>query len=272
MKSTACIGRLRCVVIGSDPLEDLTAMQMCERFGDVGFSFWHKLLIDLATTESLTIDCGCDRTRILFTMRMRMLDRLPEMYDMLDYLADINGIDRDLWQARKVIASPLLIAQAKRLYRSYRDGYRDLRSNWYELALRMKIEKELQDLPEIEKQLSIYKSLFVKWCAKRMTDYEISVQDAYDWFNQAIMSKRLYGVDYNQWKKVREKIFKRDDWTCKYCGKRGGILEVDHIIPISKNGTNHLSNLTTACRSCNRQKRDKTISEFNKWKEARREQ
>lgn len=61
-------------------------------------------------------------------------------------------------------------------------------------------------------------------------------------------------------------VFKRDNYTCKYCGRKGGILEVDHIIPFSKGGSNDLINLATSCRRCNRQKKDKDINEFLKWK------
>ncbi len=38
-------------------------------------------------------------------------------------------------------------------------------------------------------------------------------------------------LKYKFWRKT---IFERDDYTCVWCGKRGGILHVDHIIPFSK--------------------------------------
>lgn len=59
-------------------------------------------------------------------------------------------------------------------------------------------------------------------------------------------------------KKLRFDIFKRDGFTCQYCGRNPPlvILEVDHIIPVSKKGTNNIDNLTTACFYCNRGKRD----------------
>ena len=39
------------------------------------------------------------------------------------------------------------------------------------------------------------------------------------------------------------------------------ILEVDHIKPVSKGGTNEIINLVTSCRDCNRGKSDKTLSD-----------
>ena len=53
-------------------------------------------------------------------------------------------------------------------------------------------------------------------------------------------------------------VFKRDEFTCVMCGRSGrGIkLEVDHKIPVSKDGTDKLDNLQTLCFECNRGKRD----------------
>ena len=66
------------------------------------------------------------------------------------------------------------------------------------------------------------------------------------------------------WRVIRERIFVRDDYTCQYCGERGGRLECDHIFPVSRGGGHEDENLTTACRECNRSKRAKTVAE---WKE-----
>jgi 5-methylcytosine-specific restriction endonuclease McrA len=57
-------------------------------------------------------------------------------------------------------------------------------------------------------------------------------------------------------KKTRFEVFKRDDFTCQYCGKTPPevILEVDHINPKSKGGTGDINNLITACFDCNRGK------------------
>jgi hypothetical protein len=67
------------------------------------------------------------------------------------------------------------------------------------------------------------------------------------------------------WEKVRNSIFKRDHYTCQYCGATGCDLECDHVVPISRGGGNEDSNLTTACYSCNRSKAAKPVS---KWKDA----
>lgn len=57
-------------------------------------------------------------------------------------------------------------------------------------------------------------------------------------------------------KKARFEVFKRDGFVCQYCGNHppSVILEVDHIEPVSKGGTNLIDNLVTACFDCNRGK------------------
>jgi hypothetical protein len=52
------------------------------------------------------------------------------------------------------------------------------------------------------------------------------------------------------------RVMKRDKFTCVYCGKNGSEveLEIDHIIPVAKGGSNHMSNLQTMCAWCNRSK------------------
>lgn len=66
----------------------------------------------------------------------------------------------------------------------------------------------------------------------------------------------------NEWKIIRLEIFKRDNYTCQYCGIRGGKLECDHIIPVSRDGKNNYKNLNTSCFKCNRSKRAKLLYEW----------
>jgi len=57
-------------------------------------------------------------------------------------------------------------------------------------------------------------------------------------------------------KKLRFEVFKRDNFTCQYCSAKPPKvpLEIDHIIPVIKGGTNDDYNLITACFDCNRGK------------------
>ncbi len=80
-------------------------------------------------------------------------------------------------------------------------------------------------------------------------------------------SKRLEKRDVKYLIKLRKEIYIRDNYTCNYCKTTGGRLEIDHIVPYSKGGSNDINNLTTACRKCNRQKKDKSVEEFLIWKQ-----
>ena len=55
---------------------------------------------------------------------------------------------------------------------------------------------------------------------------------------------------------LRHEVFKRDNYKCVECGatNKETTLEIDHIIPVAKGGTNDINNLQTLCRECNRAK------------------
>lgn len=64
-------------------------------------------------------------------------------------------------------------------------------------------------------------------------------------------------------KSVRFEVFKRDNFTCQYCGAKAPdvVLHVDHINPVSKGGDNEIINLVTACLPCNLGKSDRLLSD-----------
>lgn len=61
---------------------------------------------------------------------------------------------------------------------------------------------------------------------------------------------------------VRFQVFKRDEFTCTYCGRKSPEveLEADHKIPRSKGGTDDPENLVTSCTDCNRGKGSQKLS------------
>jgi hypothetical protein len=65
-------------------------------------------------------------------------------------------------------------------------------------------------------------------------------------------------------KKLRFEVFKRDSFTCQYCGSHPPqvVLEVDHITPVSAGGENDMDNLVTSCFDCNRGKSDRNLSDI----------
>ncbi len=63
-------------------------------------------------------------------------------------------------------------------------------------------------------------------------------------------------------KKLRFEILKRDGFTCRYCGRRPPevILNVDHVLAVSKGGGDEPINLIASCWECNSGKSDADIS------------
>lgn len=61
---------------------------------------------------------------------------------------------------------------------------------------------------------------------------------------------------------VRYAVLKRDGNQCVKCGAsprkdKPVVLEVDHIIPVSRSGSREIDNLQTLCRACNQGKKDR---------------
>ena len=85
-------------------------------------------------------------------------------------------------------------------------------------------------------------------------DNEVEMQRIY-----TIVKKKLRKNIISNTKRFQ--VLKRDNFKCQYCGKtaKETTLEVDHIIPKSKGGSDELDNLITSCIECNRGKRDKSL-------------
>jgi len=65
------------------------------------------------------------------------------------------------------------------------------------------------------------------------------------------------------WENVKMYVRARDKYTCQYCGAvRPPHLEVDHVVPRSRGGTDRSNNLVAACHECNRRKGNQTATEF----------
>ena len=64
-------------------------------------------------------------------------------------------------------------------------------------------------------------------------------------------------------KKIRFEIFKRDSFTCQYCGQEAPkvVLNVDHINPVKNGGDNNILNLITSCFECNNGKRARLLED-----------
>lgn len=64
-------------------------------------------------------------------------------------------------------------------------------------------------------------------------------------------------------KLTKREIFRRDAYTCQYCGTKSGRLTLDHVIPRHLGGQHTWDNLVTACASCNLRKGGRSPKQAN---------
>ncbi|WP_205664683.1 RNA-guided endonuclease IscB [Ammonifex thiophilus] len=83
---------------------------------------------------------------------------------------------------------------------------------------------------------------------------------------QKFQHPEISGIEYQQGElsgyEVREYLLEKYGRRCAYCGKEDVPLEVDHVVPKSRGGTDRVSNLTLACRECNRAKGNRLLQEW----------
>ena len=64
-------------------------------------------------------------------------------------------------------------------------------------------------------------------------------------------------------KLTRREIFRRDGYTCQYCGKHTLDLTIDHVIPRHLGGPHIWTNVVAACSSCNHRKGGRSLDDSN---------
>lgn len=83
---------------------------------------------------------------------------------------------------------------------------------------------------------------------------------------QRMENAEISGVEYQQGElqgyEVREYLLEKFNRQCIYCGAKDLPLEIEHIHPRSRGGSNRVSNLTLACHSCNQAKGSQDAQDF----------
>ena len=87
---------------------------------------------------------------------------------------------------------------------------------------------------------------------------------------QILENAEIRGMEYQQGTlagyELREYLLEKWGRACTYCGKENIPLQIEHIVPRAKGGSNRTSNLCLACEKCNIAKGTKDIKEFLKKK------
>ena len=106
---------------------------------------------------------------------------------------------------------------------------------------------------------------FMRWCPI------VTIEIEQVWFDtQKLQNPEISGVEYQQGTlfgfEVRQYLLEKWKHQCAYCGAENVRLEVEHIVPKSKGGSDRVSNLCIACRNCNQKKSDRDLADFLKKK------
>ncbi len=110
----------------------------------------------------------------------------------------------------------------------------------------------------------------VTWVRRLMRLCPVSAisQELVRFDTQALENPDIEGVQYQQGTlagyEVREYVLLKCNHQCSYCDGRSVPLELDHLHPRSKLGSNRVSNLVAACKPCNQRKGNQDIREFLK--------
>jgi 5-methylcytosine-specific restriction endonuclease McrA len=101
----------------------------------------------------------------------------------------------------------------------------------------------------------------MRWCPITRIAMELVRFDM-----QAMQNPEIRGVEYQRGAlfgyEVREYLLEKWGRKCAYCGAEGVPLQVEHIQPKARGGSNRVSNLALACRPCNEQKGARPVEEF----------
>lgn len=96
----------------------------------------------------------------------------------------------------------------------------------------------------------------IKSIAQELVRFDMQLLENANIDNLEYQRGELFGFE------LKEYLLYKNNHKCAYCGKKDQILQIEHIIPKSRLGSNKISNLTIACVSCNTKKGNKTGLEF----------
>lgn len=83
---------------------------------------------------------------------------------------------------------------------------------------------------------------------------------------QKLQNPEISGMEYQRGElfgyEIREYLLEKWGRQCAYCGAEEVPLEIDHLVPRSRGGTDRVSNLTIACHTCNQEKGNRDVQVF----------
>ncbi len=135
-------------------------------------------------------------------------------------------------------------------YRKPRFDNRKKEKSWLAPSIRHKLSSHIKLVNRLKEILPITKVIV-----------EVAQFD-----QQKMQNPEIEGIKYQQGTlqgyNVRNYLLEKFNRQCVYCGKENVPLEVEHIIPKSRGGSDRVSNLTISCHNCNQEKDNQTAKEF----------
>lgn len=105
----------------------------------------------------------------------------------------------------------------------------------------------------------------VRFVASFLPVRQVSVEIA-SFDSQSMQNSEIAGIAYQQGElfgyALREYLLEKWHRTCAYCGNKDAPLQIEHILPKSRGGSDRAANLTLACEPCNARKGRQTAEEF----------
>ena len=138
----------------------------------------------------------------------------------------------------------------RKWYRKPRFDNRSRKDGWLPPSLAHKLQSHIKMIERLKRILPITKVVV-----------EVASFDT-----QKMQNPEIKGVEYQrgelQGYEVREYLLAKWSHKCAYCGKTDVPLEIEHIVPKSRGGSNRVLNLTLSCHECNQKKGNRTAEEF----------
>jgi len=243
----------------------------------------HSVLVFVLNKEGkVLMPCSPGKARRLLKKKARVVTCKPFtiqlLYGSSGYKQSIIlGVDAGyssvgfsaVTQASELIAGEVNLRKDVSKKITERRMYRRNRRNrlWHRkprFSNRVSSKKEGWLAPSIQHRLDSHIRLIKK--VQRLLPVSKTIVEVASFDTQKMQNPEISGVEYQQGElqgyEIKEYLLEKWGRKCAYCGKKNIPLEIEHINPESRGGTNRISNLTISCKRCNQKKGNKTAEEF----------
>jgi 5-methylcytosine-specific restriction endonuclease McrA len=208
--------------------------------------------------------------RFPFTIILKKeVDATPESIELkLDPGSKTTGIA--LRQGNKIIFGAELThrGQAIKLGLESRRGIRRSRRNRHTRYRQARFLNRSRPKDWLAPSLQHRVETTLTWVSQfiRLAPIGSIVQELVRFDLQQIENPEISGIEYQQGElagyEVREYLLNKWDRKCAYCSVENVPLQIEHIQPRAKGGSNRVSNLCLACEKCNQKKGTQDIEQF----------